>query len=68
MIRQLDSSGEWELRQLFAHTSGRVGHSDGNPIVGLIRPQTGMGRHGSPLRHENIAEYERGPGSSPVLG
>ena len=43
MIRQLDSSGEWELRQLFAHTSGRVGHSDGNPIVGLIRPQTGNG-------------------------
>jgi hypothetical protein len=43
MIRQLDSSGEWELRQLFAHSCGRVGHSDGNPIVGLIRPQTGNG-------------------------
>ena len=40
MIRQLDSSGEWELRQLFAHTSGRVGHSNGNPIVGLIRPRS----------------------------
>jgi hypothetical protein len=29
--------------------------------------QRGRGRHWSPLRHE-IAEYERGPGSSPILG
>jgi hypothetical protein len=43
MIRYLDSSGESELRQLFAHTSGRVGHSDGNPIVGWIRRRRGEG-------------------------
>ena len=49
------------LASTCGHTSGRVGHSDGNQIVGVIQPRR-RGNHAQlrvAAEARNIAEYER---------